>query len=238
MFIRIIDRLFDVMNIRSPFGKGFTRPLFLYDYARWKIISEESITYLITLKTKAGTPLITYRRKTFLVGFIIAALGIKQLRYDLRTREEHPFKYVLTYKLSQDHRKLLFACIQGKSGFNNTPDVVQLNSSLRKILLRNSIIDSKQTKCLAFENNSAGSILSLKWNKRNAPLVEKDDHNQPSIQDITELSSKLDACHLLTYKEAILGYISIHKTCSIQRNVNNIVIHILKTISNEIQQDI
>ena len=106
---------------------------------------------------------------------------------------------------SQDHLKLLFACIQGKSGFNNNPDVVQLKSSLRKILLRNSIIGSKHTKCLTFENNSAGSILSLKWNKRNVPLVEKDDHNQPSIQDITELSSKLDACHLSTYKQAILG---------------------------------
>ena len=145
MIIRIIDRLFDVMKIRSPFGKGFTRPLFLHDYARWKIIFEESITYLITLKINAGTPLNTHRRKTFLVGFIIAALSIKQLPHDLLTREEHPFKYILTYKLSQDHLKLLFACIQGKSGFNNNPDVVQLKSSLRKILLRNSSMGSKHT---------------------------------------------------------------------------------------------
>ena len=96
MFIRKIDRLFDVMNIRSPFGKDFKRPLFLHDCAKWKIIFEESITYLITLKTKAGTTLITHRRKTFLVGFIIAALGMKQVPYDLLTWEEHPFKYVLT----------------------------------------------------------------------------------------------------------------------------------------------
>ena len=117
-------------------------------------------------------------------------------------------------------------------------DLTVIQSSLRKILLRNSIIGSKHTNCLTFESNSAGSTVSLKWNKRNEPLVEKDDHNQPSIQDITELSSKLDACHLSTYKEAILGYIAYHKTCSIQRNVNNIVIHILKTISNGTQQDI
>ena len=100
--------------------------LFLNDYARWKIIFEESITYLITLKTKAGPPppltLITHRRKTFLIGFIIAALGIKQLSYGLLTRQEHPFKYVLTYKLSQDNLKLLFACIPGKSGFNSNSD--------------------------------------------------------------------------------------------------------------------
>ena len=99
--------------------------LFLHDYARWKIIFEESITYLITLKTKAGPPpLIAHRRKTFLIGFIIAALGINQLSYGLLTREEHPFKYVLTCKLSQDNLKLLFACIQGKSGFNSNSDSV------------------------------------------------------------------------------------------------------------------
>ena len=100
--------------------------LFLHDYARWTIIFEESITYLITLKTKRQRqdppPLITHRRKTFLIGFIIAALGINQLSYGLLTREEHHFKYVLTYKLSQDNLKLLFACIQGKSGFNSKSD--------------------------------------------------------------------------------------------------------------------
>ena len=95
------------MNIRSPFGKGNKTPLFLHDYVQWKITFEESITYLIPLKTMAGTPLITYKRKSFLIGFIMAALGIKQVPYGLLTREEHPFKYVLTYKVSQYHLELL-----------------------------------------------------------------------------------------------------------------------------------
>ena len=76
------------------------------------------------IEDKGRNPLMTHRRKTFLIGFIIAALGINQLSYGLLTREEHPFKYVLTYKLSQDSLKLLFACIQGKSGFNSNSDSV------------------------------------------------------------------------------------------------------------------
>ena len=70
------------------------------------------------------------------------------------------------------------------------------------------------------KNNSAGSICFLKWNKRNAPIVEKDDHTQPAIQDITELSSKLGACHLSPYKEAILGYIAGFIVCKIAPKIH------------------
>ena len=35
-FIRIVDQLFDILNIRSPFGKCFKKPLFLCDHNTWK----------------------------------------------------------------------------------------------------------------------------------------------------------------------------------------------------------
>ena len=69
------------------------------------------------IKLKVGTPLVTYTRKTFLIGFIVAASGIKELAHSLLTRGEHAFKYFLTYKMPQDHLELLFACIRGKNGF-------------------------------------------------------------------------------------------------------------------------
>ena len=207
-FIRIVDRLFDLLNSRSPFGKGYRKPLFLHDHAMWKKIIKQSNDYLIKLRVTSGSLLITHRRKKFVLGFIIASKSIEELSLLLLKRLENPFKYVLTYKFSQDHLELLFACIRGKNGFNNNPDIIQLKSSLRKILLRNSIIGSKHANCLTFESSSAGSIFSLKWNKRNAPLSEKNDLTDDEKIFVKELSTKLSSCSISYYKEAILGYIA------------------------------
>ena len=125
-FIRIVDRLFDLLNSRSPFGKGYKRPLFLHECTMWQKVINQSIEYLIKLKVTSGSLLATYRRKKFVLGFIIASKSIAELSFLLLTRPENPYRYVLTYKLSQDHLELLFACIRGKNGYNNNPDVVQL----------------------------------------------------------------------------------------------------------------
>jgi hypothetical protein len=122
-FIRIIDRLFDLLNIRNPYGKGFKKTLFLHDSAMWMSVIEESVNYLLNLTTNSDIHLIRHRRKTFVLGLILTARGISKLCARLLARSVNPFKYVLTYKVSQDHLELLFACIRGKNGYNNNPDI-------------------------------------------------------------------------------------------------------------------
>eukprot|EP00794_Sanderia_malayensis_P004076 gene4076-4630_t len=78
-FIRVIDQLFDLLNSRNAFGKGFKKPLFLHDTARWVSTIENSIKYLITLKSADGCLLVKHRRKTFVVGFIVALKSIHEL---------------------------------------------------------------------------------------------------------------------------------------------------------------
>ena len=92
---------------------------------------------------------------------------------NLLPRDEHSFKYVLTYKISQDHNELLFACIRGKGGFNNNPNTLQLKYALRNILMKNSITASQKANVMSFENESTGSLFSLKWSKHRSPIVEK-----------------------------------------------------------------
>ena len=55
-FIRIIDKTFDLLNSRILFGKGFNKPLFLYDAARWKSTIDTSISYLLSRTDKSGFP--------------------------------------------------------------------------------------------------------------------------------------------------------------------------------------
>ena len=77
---------------------------------------ERSTIYLIKLTNKSGIPLIQHRRKCFVLGFIISLTSIRDLAVHLLTRAENSFKYILTYKMCQDHLELLSACIRGKNG--------------------------------------------------------------------------------------------------------------------------
>ena len=56
-FIRLIDRLFDILNSRNPFGKGFKQPLRLCTEHRWSSILKSSAEYLLSLKAPNGQPL-------------------------------------------------------------------------------------------------------------------------------------------------------------------------------------
>ena len=202
-FIRVIDRLFDIFNIKSLYGKGFKTPLFKYNFNMWNAVIQKSIHYLSSLTDINNVPLLQHRRKTFVLGMIINARSIISLGSSLLNRLENPFKYLLTYKTSQDHLELLFACIRGKNGFNTNPNVRHFKSSLRRILLRNAIVGSKHANCMTFEPQSIGSVFSLKWNKRSSPIVNDDPEEDTEIP-IIQFESVLFSFH----KESILGYIS------------------------------
>ena len=83
----------------------------------------------------------------------MASLSISDIANHLLSKAINPFSFILTYKFSQDNLELLFAFIRGKNGFNNNPDVRQLKSALKKILLRVVTIASKHYNCLVFEND-------------------------------------------------------------------------------------
>ena len=169
-FIRILDRLFDLLNSRNPFGPGYKTPLRLANMEVWKNTITTSINYLLGLRCVDGSLLVNHRRRTFINGFIVSAKSAERLALDLF---EKGYMYFLTYKMSQDHLELLFACIRGKNGFNNNPDARMFKSALRRLLLRNSIVASKNANCAVFEANDFNPIFSLKWSKNRAPLQEE-----------------------------------------------------------------
>ena len=99
-FIRVIDQLFDVMNLKNPRGQGYKKPMSLQDRARWSTVFTDGISCLIRLTDVNGYPLIQHRRKTFVLGFVLASQGFQALALDLLMN--HGFKYILSYKMSQD----------------------------------------------------------------------------------------------------------------------------------------
>jgi len=134
-FIRQIDRLFDILNSRTPISKGYKSPIHAGNINTIKAVFNDTTDYLKTLKCD-GVPLILGGRKMFIVGFIVTMSSTIQVALKLLYRSQSPFKFVLTYKMSQDHLELFFGYIRVRGGSNNNPNCIQLDTKL--LLLPNS----------------------------------------------------------------------------------------------------
>ena len=175
-FTRTIDRLFDILNSRNPVGKGYKQPLRLQSKAIWESMLKSTAKYLLTLKTdtdSTGQLLSTHRRKTFVTGFVATIKSTIEMVNEMFSSTESPFKYLLTYKYSQDHLELLFSCIRSRGGWNNNPNSLQLKYALRKMLLRNAVTASKNANCTDFNDNNTTAIIPIfHARKHSSPLID------------------------------------------------------------------
>jgi len=82
-------------------------------------------------------PLWKSQRKTFIIEFATSIKSIINISKDLQAN--HGFKFVLTYKFSQDAIELFFGHTRGRFGSNNNPNCLQFTSAIKSILLHTSI---------------------------------------------------------------------------------------------------
>eukprot|EP00794_Sanderia_malayensis_P012242 gene12242-13503_t len=138
-FICIIDRLFDVLNSRNPCAKGFKSALCSGNKSFWDPFLDEAFDYISKLKDATGKLMYKTRRKTGFIGFLVAIKSIRGIFAEHVEPLHAPLKYLLTYKLSQDHIELFFGAVRSAGGFNNNPTVQQFTSAHKRLLLRSSI---------------------------------------------------------------------------------------------------
>ena len=172
-FIRMIDRLFDILNSRNPLGKGYKKPLRPSSKDTWEEILRSTASYLLGLKsnTENKQPLSKHPRKTFVIGFVAAIKSTIEMANEMFMSTINPFKYLLTYKYSQDHIELLFSCIRARGGWNNNPNCLQFKYAMRKMLLRNAITASKNANCQSFSGVASHTIIPFFHSRKHkAPL--------------------------------------------------------------------
>lgn len=201
-FIRIIDRLFDYFNSRDPWGKHFKEPIKKSNIDKNTAFLLSSYEYLKGLKVD-GISILDHARKTFVLGFLTNINSIKILTN--RLINDLNFKYILTYKFSQDHIELLFSCIRARGGNNNNPNVNQFRQALRKLMFRNSVQAPKGSNCLEFDIHHQNCIMS--FNQTNPSQLD-DNSNQEEDEYPEELFELLRHSNLSYFKENILYYIS------------------------------
>ena len=212
-YMRFIDRTFDLLNSRNPFGKEYKTPLNLRNQNWSSEVFQSTIAYLENLKLD-NLPVLKTPRKMFALGFIISMKSIQLMANDLLNKHENPLKYFLTYKVSQDHLELFFNSIRGCGGYNNNPNACQFRWALRKLLLAKNI-SAVNSNCLKNNVELPSSILEFRSPKRAIA-----DANNDKNEILAAYTTLLDKENLSYYQSNILndigGYIvkGILKKCT------------------------
>ena len=72
-FIRIVDRLFDILNSRNALAHGFKCPMCVSNENFWRPFMVQAVTYLKGLKLSNGQLITDSLRRTGIVGFVVSA---------------------------------------------------------------------------------------------------------------------------------------------------------------------
>jgi len=148
-------------------------------------------------------------RKTFIYGFALAVKSILQISEKL-FKDNNSYKYILTYKFSQDHIETLFSRIRSRHGFNNNPNVTQFRVAMKQILIKNAISTSSAANCTALDTDCIGSLFEYKWTRRANKLIENSDtyHTDINSDYLHDMSAPLDSNINNELKNNILYYIA------------------------------
>ena len=215
-FIRLIDRLFDVLNSRNPFGKGFKSALRINNKMAWHPFLTEAYSYIFGLKdSTGGSPMYRTRRKTGFVGFLVAIQSVKAIFHELVELPQAPLKYLLTYKFSQDHLELFFGAVRSAGGFNNNPTAQQFVAAYKRLLLRSSV-EGGQGNCKKLEQVDILHVIgdTCRIDQQivsitSAALIRKYDmvERQPNQSD-HDYADAPNVANLSEFKVAAISYIS------------------------------
>lgn len=222
-FIRKFNQLFDILNSRNPLAKGYKAPLRPSNKCTWDAFLTDAYDYIIHLSNTSGIQMCKTKRKTGFLGFLIGIKSVKQMFHDLVESQSAPLKYLLTYKMSQDHLELFFCAVRACGGFNNNPTTQQFTAAYKRLLLR-SHIEGKNGNCEKQDPTDILSVIGDSCNVNgkeitisNAALIKKYDlaeetHSNEDYSDSPNIST------ISEYKQAAISYIAGYVAKKVQKS--------------------
>ena len=135
-FIKQVDMIFDMLNSRNPFVKGYKAPVTKENLSLWLKQCDKVLSNLLLLRDQRQKLLIEGCHKTVIWVFTFSIHSLVAVAWEYLSCEHCPLEYILTYKFSQVHIELLFNKICCRYGWNNSPNVLQFMYTLRRLLIR------------------------------------------------------------------------------------------------------
>ena len=84
--------------------------------------------------------------KNCIIYNVLTNLALNEQRFSTKH-----FKFILTYRLSQDHLETFFSRVRRKPGWNNNPIALLFKWTLHMLLLKNNVLPSKHDNCIELE---------------------------------------------------------------------------------------
>ncbi|GFR70886.1 THAP domain-containing protein 9 [Elysia marginata] len=114
-FLRWFGHLFDICNSSNFTAKGFKSPITSYNLHNKCRTMREGMEYIQSITDASGRPITMGKRKTGFVGFLMTLQSTQKVAERLLACKG--YKFVLTYRLSQDHLETLFSRIRRKGEY-------------------------------------------------------------------------------------------------------------------------
>jgi hypothetical protein len=227
-FIRVFDRLFDVLNSRNPWAKNFKAPIRKSNYQFVKKFLNDACKYIKSLVAPNGKPILESQRKTGFIGFLLCADAVQGLANDLVCGENPILKYVLTYKMSQDHLELFFGAVRASGGWNNNPTAMQFKSAYKQLLMRHNITGGRGNCVPQDDTEMLNSVEDQTSNKSSTIEIEDvtiarrydlalrdepvaSDHDYCDVPNVMELSE---------FKTSAISYIAGYVVRMVERKIH------------------
>lgn len=141
-FIRIFNRLFDILNSRNLKASEWKCPVNYKNYKKYVDFLKEARAYILSLKQPiTEKTLLKSNRKTGFLGFIVCIDSLLGLYDTIVVSGRYGMTFLLTYKFSQDHIELFFGKLRRLGGCNNNPTARQFKSAYKKLLIYNDVQD-------------------------------------------------------------------------------------------------
>jgi len=189
-FCTMINQAFDILNSRNQFSKSpFNISINLNTINKYEEFSKRFKNYIGGLTFCNGQKIVDSNRNT---GFIVLILSLesainlfKYLHYN------HSLKYLLTYKISQDHLESYFSAMRSMFGFNNNPNCQQFETGYKRLLVHHQLSSSEYGNCAILD---ATIILPL---DNGTDLITDTDVTQ-GISSEMDLSQQTDHDYIKT----------------------------------------
>lgn len=162
-FIRIFNRLFDILNSRSIHAKYSKQALHPGNIEETKKFLEDTRKYILALRTRSQVLICTSNRKTGFMGFLCCIQSTVCI-YDHYVANAKYLKYFPVYKSSQDHIERLFGYLRSRNGHNNNPTARELYYSMKKIWVHRELHES---------SSSSGNAIPLDKIRILRPLIQQ-----------------------------------------------------------------
>ena len=217
-FIRMCDRLFDVLNAKTPFGKSWKKAISRKSISEIKLFFNHVAFCINNLFLSSEHKLLRNSRlRTFAIGYLANMTSLVSLSEELFEKYDDVF-YFAPFRVCQDHLEHFFGNIRQHGYWSNNPTALHFIYSYRALVSHRFRLEG-----ITYNRNIQDTTILEQYDDANstenmAPeeTGKNDDEKEMEFED---LCNRLLRYEVSEYKENVLYYMSGWISRSVSKNL-------------------